>query len=605
MIAVDIETIDPNLHALGDGALRKDGEILCVGLYDGKDAVCVTPDDPRLAAWLAQDEDKIFHNGIYDLSWLVLGYGLKVNGRIHDTMTRAALIYEFDDKYDLDSCCKRLHVEGKNFADTLEIWAKANGVKNVFKQLREIWATEEGRRRVCAYCIQDCVAAFNLYEAQEKLIKEYDLTEAAETESGLYPLLLDMKRNGLKVDLAARDRLKEVKEAEISASLAALEAEYGIKETMLRSPKQMMKAMNALGVHSPVITPSGLESFGEEAYNLISHPVVELLRKAKRGMSYYNTFLLGNFGKFVIGDRIHPTLYPTKRDDGGAVTSRFSCKNPNMQNLPYLKDKEGKIRSLILADRGEMLGSFDYAQIEYVMLANYAVGPKSDYVRELAWKRVDFHSIAQELTGQSNRTLVKNFNFGAIYGMGLEGMKKGSSRPVFMENAAKAGVDFDTYAKRLYDSYFEGMPFVRPTMKYIENTVRNQGWFRSVGGRRHNKPKGKWLNGKWNDKMYVCTNHVLQSSAAEVIKRAMLDAWNKGLFNILKARLMVHDELVVGIPYNREGTEAAMELQYVMEHAYEDRLKVPLTVAGEVGPNWGYWSDDIWKNMQQGVFTVV
>ena len=83
MIALDIETYDPNLKELGDGSIRKDGEILCCGSYNGKKAEAYIPNTPgwqKLIDILKSDEPKIFHNGIYDLAWLCCGYNLKVNG---------------------------------------------------------------------------------------------------------------------------------------------------------------------------------------------------------------------------------------------------------------------------------------------------------------------------------------------------------------------------------------------------------------------------------------------------------------------------------------------------------------------------------------------
>ena len=113
MIALDIEAYDPNLKDLGDGSIRKDGCILCCGSYNGKKAEVFYPDTPswnKLKDLLKSDEPKIFHNGIYDLSWLCCGYGLEVNGIIHDTMTRMAFIDEYAD-LDLDTCCKRFKVK--------------------------------------------------------------------------------------------------------------------------------------------------------------------------------------------------------------------------------------------------------------------------------------------------------------------------------------------------------------------------------------------------------------------------------------------------------------------------------------------------------------
>ena len=132
LVAVDIETYDPNLHTHGDGSCRSSDTpdddnscILCVGTFDGQQAKAYFP---FTAGWseleeLMADEDtiKIFHNGIYDLSWLVCGYDMIVKGLCHDTMTRMTYINEYAD-LDLDSCCRYFDIKGKNKADTIEAW---------------------------------------------------------------------------------------------------------------------------------------------------------------------------------------------------------------------------------------------------------------------------------------------------------------------------------------------------------------------------------------------------------------------------------------------------------------------------------------------------
>jgi DNA polymerase I-like protein with 3'-5' exonuclease and polymerase domains len=98
------------------------------------------------------------------------------------------------------------------------------------------------------------------------------------------------------------------------------------------------------------------------------------------------------------------------------------------------------------------------------------------------------------------------------------------------------------------------------------------------------------------------TNYLIQGSASEILKKGLVDAWEAGVFNELHAHITVHDENVVSIPYNKIGTEAAIELQRCMEDSYKEQLLVPMKVVGEVGPNWGWWKNDIWNEMKEGKF---
>ena len=97
-------------------------------------------------------------------------------------------------------------------------------------------------------------------------------------------------------------------------------------------------------------------------------------------------------------------------------------------------------------------------------------------------------------------------------------------------------------------------------------------------------------------------NKLIQGSAADILKYALLEAYHSGVFDILKMHLTVHDENVVSVPYNKAGAEANGELKHIMDMSFHSKLKVPMKAACELGPNWGYWDHDIWDNMQKGIF---
>jgi DNA polymerase-1 len=596
MIAVDIETFDPNLEELGDGALRGDGDIVCVGMYNGSQYYFFDTVTDQLKDILASDETKVFHNGIYDTSWLILGAGLKIGGRYEDTMTRMGLINEHVPHMDLQSCCDYFRVEGKNRKDTIEVWAAQHGIEKPMHCLLEIYNSgPEGKEAVKRYCLQDCKATYDLWHAQEIDIERLGLQSANQQECDMYPITLEMKKNGVIIDLAYINEYRHSLEKEIDEQLTQLKYEYGITEEILRSPKQMTTVMHELGIKSPLPTPSGAESWSALALKMIDHPVCNLITKSRSNLTIISTFFDGTFSdKYRIGNRIHSTLYPSRRHNGGTQTGRFSSRNPNMQNIPAREEKHGvEIRRVIIPEEGCMIGAFDYSQIEYLLLAHYAVGPRSDWLRQRANEGVDFHNLAMELTKNPNRTLVKTFNYGAMYGIGLNKVRMGTSRKAFMDQAAKEGRSFDEYTASLYSEYFREMSFIRPTMKNFENQIRSSGYVRSFERIHHVYSL---------DKIYAITNYVIQGTAAEILKKGLIDTWKAGCCNVLKLHLTVHDENVPSIPYNSIGTEAAMEMQRCMENAYKDRLKVPMKANGEVGGSWGYWHGDVWEDMKKGKF---
>ena len=123
-------------------------------------------------------------------------------------------------------------------------------------------------------------------------------------------------------------------------------------------------------------------------------------------------------------------------------------------------------------------------------------------------------------------------------------------------------------------------------------------------GRRLHKPKPQYdpATGKIDDYLYKMLNKLIQGTAADILKQALITANEAGIYDVLNLHLLVHDEQVSSVPFTKEGTEAAVELQHIMGSVYKDQLLVPIKAECELGPNWGYWSGNIYKEMQAGNF---
>lgn len=653
LVALDIETYDPNLKELGDGSIRKDGRILCCGAHgDGISKVFDfdNPSDIECLKDILKDKsiDKIFHNGIYDLSWLVCGYGFEVNGTLHDTMTRAALLDEYQ-SLGLDDCCKRMGIVGKNKDETIEawydvwqtkakIWAKAikkNGLsknnevlvndqavqlsdtelesiingnykKTVWGNVFVVWADPVGRAMMQKYNLQDCIATYNLFKAQEKFMKP--LQQVYELECKLVPILLRMKKIGIRIDEQRMSKLT----AEVQAACDSVEQKlintYGITGEMISSSKQLGIRLNEMNIYSPIKTKTGAQSWSADAISRIHHPVVKMIEEFKTYQAVLNKYLKGSLSNTIVNGRIHCTFYPMLREDGGTVTGRFSCKNPNLQQIPARNKGHGKdfsqdMRALFLPERGRMLAALDYSQIEAVLLGHFAKGQQAEWFREQLRSGVDLHNIAMSMTGITYRPVVKTFNYGCIYGMGWRtAMDKNYT--LFEKLATEENKDVETFTKEIYYNYHNKFPVVKDTMEWCQNVAKAQGYIDTMGGRRLHKPKPAYdpVTCKINDFIYKMLNKLIQGTAADILKTAIVKADEAGLYDILDLHLLVHDEQVVSVPFDKVGCEAVCELQQLMGSVFKDELLVPIKAECELGPNWGYWSDDIYKAMQQGDF---
>ncbi len=635
LIAVDVETFDPNLKDKGDGSCRfrsttdDDGSrLLCVGTYNGEVAKAYMPNTSEWSEFLRMMEDescdKVFHNAIYDLSWLVCGYDVNIRGDCHDTMTRMTYINEYSD-LDLDACCKAFKVTGKNKAQTIEAWydlhkddliSKAKDIGRKIKKTDSLWKHSlflwenfpEFRNSMIEYNKQDCRATYNLYFAQEaKMKKVYD---AYMVDVRLTPLIVQMKKRGVLIDHEKMKKLTETIEGDLNAKLSILENTYGVTEEMLGSSKQLGIRLNAMGIHSPVLTPTGAESWAAAATaRLMHYPVIPLIVEANGYRKLLNTYMYGGMSACILSNnRIHCTFSPNKREDGGTVTGRFACSKPNLQQIPARDKAVGHsygqaMRELFLPEEDCMMSALDYSQIEYLLLGHFAQGQQAAWFREQANSGVDFHTVAMQATGIPSRSVVKTFNYGVIYGMGWQKAMQ-SNYVLFEKMADEHGMTIEDYTQKVYNDYHARLPVIRDTMKVVQNLAKLQGYVMTIGGRYQHKPKPVYdpATGKMNDFLYKMLNKLIQGSAADILKFALLTAWDAGVFNVLKMHLTVHDENVVSVPYNKIGAEANAELKRIMDMSFHDKLKVPMKAACELGPNWGYWDHDIWDDMQKGMF---
>lgn len=635
IIAVDIETYDPNLRTMGDGACRGDGIMLCASTYDGHEVKGYVYNSEEWQEFVAvmQDAtiDKVFHNGVYDLSWLICNCNIDVRGVLHDTMTRQAYINEYYE-LSLDKCCKAMGVKHKNSDITIEAWWEENkeqlfnggtlNHKRAVIKNEKLWdhvdvlfnTIPEFRQLMLEYNGNDAVITFELFWAQALRLNsskpEYAMYSV---DTLLVHLVMRMKKTGIRIDADHLVYLNNRVSADLDIVAHKLETMYGITPEIITSPKKLGEKMNSLGIHSPMTSgKTGKESWNATARARIQHPVMRLVDTYKVYYATLHKYLKGDMANSILADgRIHCTFTPNKRETSGTVTGRFSCVHPNLQNIPARSknvehDYSQKMRELFLPEPGNILVAMDYSQIEYLLLAHYAVGPQAEWFREQALAGVDFHTVAMDATGIKSRNVVKTFNYGIIYGMGWRKALE-LNYATFTEAGAEHNETPEQYAVRVYTEYHERLPVIHDTMRYVQEQAKMYGYIRTIGGRKQHKPKPMFnpATGKVEDFIYKMLNKLIQGSAADILKAAMADCYNTGVFDVCVPHLTVHDELVVSAPYNEKGRDALVLMKKCMEESFKDKLSVPMKVGVEAGANWGYWSSDIWQGMLNDDYTLM
>lgn len=592
MMAIDIETNDPHLKDWGPGAIRKDGYIVGIGVYSPEFQGFFRPDDSVIKELLKNTDTKIFHNGVYDLDWIMNGYGLEVNGRCEDTMTRETLLDSYAFSYSLDACCQRRGVQGKNKADTIDAWYAENVSRKgkAIENLDKIPFSVVGR-----YCLQDCKATYELFMAQQPLLEKEGLLNANDIECRLYPLLMDMRKNGFRVNMSELFRLGDQFQEEYDNGMRELERTYGFEEgtLSLNASNDLYKIWKQEGL--PIeYTATGNPSFAAAVLDDCPHPVAAKIKHLKgliKTQAFFNSWV-----DLAQDSHLYPSFYPAKRDDGGTVTGRWSSQNPNLQQVPAREDKHGKeIRSLFIPEEGCYLGAFDYKQIEYRVFTHFASGEGAEDAQRQFRENpdTDYHQMTIDLMdwndlGKEGRHLAKNLNFGSIYGLGPKSFATKFKQNLLHNHPERDPDNLFPVAQSLMNEYFRKVPFVKPTCNKIMNTGERRGYVRTLSGRRQRMPL--------DHGSYKLVNYLIQGSAADILKKGIVDAWDKGVFKVLKLHAQVHDEIVFSIPKTKEGYEACKVLYECMSKAY--KLKIPLGVDTEIGNDWGHCDMDTWKEFE-------
>jgi DNA polymerase I-like protein with 3'-5' exonuclease and polymerase domains len=595
-VAVDLETKDPNIKTLGPGWSRKDGHIIGIavaaGEYQGYFPIRHENGhnlDAKIAMrWLGQqmavpDMHVIMHNATYDAGWM-RAEGVEIKGKIIDTMITGALVDENRWSFGLDAMA-RDYAGIRKDEKLLKAAAKAWGID----PKAEMWQLPP--MYVGAYAERDAVATLKLWQALKVELEDQELWGIWGIETDLIPCLLDMRTKGVRVDLDKADKNKKSIRAKTKELRQSIKTTSGLDVDIWASAS-IAKMFDKLGLNYPR-TEKGAVSFTKAWLN--SHPseICQQLVKLREFDKADSTFI-DSILRHEHNGRIHTELHSTRRDEGGTVTGRFSSSNPNLQQIPA-RDKDIKklIRGLFVPDEGYKWGSFDYSSQEPRLLVHFAASvgdmPRQDLLDEIVHEYnnsdVDLHQMVADLASITRKE-AKAVNLGIMYGMGVGKL------------ADQIDVEPET-AKELLSQHRNKVPFVKALAEMASRRAAGNGQIRTLLGRKcrfHLWEPTKFGAGKplpYDEALteyagingtgirraftYKALNRLIQGSAADQTKKAMLDCYNAGHTPMLT----VHDELC----FNIDGTEQAEQIKNIMETGVE--LKVPSKIDVDIQDDWG------------------
>ena len=588
-IAIDLETKDPDLLKKGSGSVIGNGEVIGIAVatkfYKGYFPIAHegggNMDRSRVLSWLKDvleaPSTKVFHNAIYDVCWL-RAMGFKINGDIACTMIAAAVTDENRFRYDLNSLSWHYLGYGKNEAALAE--AAAEWGINPKSEMYKLPSMHVG-----AYAERDAEVTLGLWQEMKKEIINQDLEDIFDLESDLFPCLVDMRFKGVRVDVERAHKMKkEFKKAE-QELLHKIKGETNI-DTQIWAARSIANVFDMLRLEYPRTEKTEAPSFTKNFLQEHKHPVVNMIAQAREINKAHTTFL-DSILRYEHNGRIHAEINQLRNAGGGTVTGRFSYQNPNLQQIPARnKDLGPKIRSLFIPEEGHTWGCFDYSQQEPRLVVHYASLYKLPSVYDVidAYQNdsnSDFHQTVADMA-DIPRSQAKTINLGLFYGMG-----KGKLQAELGVTKEKAADLFNTYHSRV--------PFVKQLMDKASNRAQDRGQIRTLLGRlcrfhlwepnsfgmhkamTHEDALREHGPGIKRAYTYKALNKLIQGSAADMTKKAMLELYREGII----PHIQIHDELDISV----QDEAHAKKIVEIMEHAVT--LEVPNKVDYEYGDNWG------------------
>ena len=399
-------------------------------------------------------------------------------------------------------------------------------------------------------------------------------------EMPLLPVLAGMEQSGVAIDAAAFRAFLDDVQGRLD-QLTAHVYELAGTQFNIRSAQQLGDVLfNGLGLPAPRKTKGGQASTSQQTLEKLAgqHPVVDSILQYRKLEKMRSTYLDPLPRLVDPQGRIHTTF-----NQKATATGRLSSSNPNLQNIPVRGPLGKRMRSCFIAGPGRLLVSADYSQVELRVLAHVSQDPA---LLEAFRNGEDIHArtaalvydLPPDQVSPDQRRNAKTINFGLIYGMGAQKL------------AQELKIS-TTQAKDFIARYFERLQGLKEFYEGVEASARKHGFVTTLGGRRRLLPGINSASGQAAAlARRQAINTVIQGSAADIIKLAMLAVARDERLRELDARLLlqVHDELLLEVPADaaeEAGALVARLMQDVCPAGKE--LSVPLLVDWGTGHDWG------------------
>jgi len=571
-VAVDLETtsLEPRrARIVGISLSWRPHQGVYIALA-GPEGSQVCPPEQALAALKpvleADTPRKTGQNLKYDIS-VLKNYDIELGGLAGDAMVASYLLHPSSRSHGLDALARR-HLN----------YSPVKIDELIGKRGDQVRMDQVPVEKVAPYACEDADIALQLSRKLNEELEHEDLYGLfTELELPLVPVLADMEWHGIRVDTAQLEALS----AEFSEKLAELERniwqEAG-EEFNINSPQQLSAVLfEKMGLPAPRgrRTTTGYSTAVDVLRDLSKeHPIADYMlqyRELSKLKSTYADALLTMVNPET--GRVHCSFNQTV-----TATGRLSSSDPNLQNIPVRTPLGLRIRRAFVpgADDMSLLGA-DYSQVELRIMAHCSGDPALS--RAFLEGRDIHRFVAAQVNGVQEdevtpdmRQRAKAVNFGIIYGLSAYGLSRQIDIPV-------------QEAERFIDDYFHRYPRVKEFIGRTIDRARQFGYARTLAGRKRRIEGLRGTGAARSAAERIAVNTVIQGTAADLIKRAMIDI-HSALPQVsprTRMLLQIHDELVFEVP-DKDIEQVRRFVVEKMTGALE--LDVPLKVETAVGKNW-------------------
>ena len=407
------------------------------------------------------------------------------------------------------------------------------------------------------YAAADSLVLLPLYGKLVPLLEKHRLNETAELEFKVLPVVADMELTGIQVDVTKWKNIIEDVKRQLQQAKDELKEEFKDYTINFNSSQQVKQAFKKFGITVTSVDQKVLREY------VTDFPVIQKYLKYKELSKLLSAFTK-SFLEKVTNSRLHPQYHQL-----GTETGRFSCTNPNMQQVP-----KNEIRTCFIAGQGKKIIKADYSQIELRILAEVT---KDKRLVEAFRNGEDVHAITAaavlkkplDTITKDERQQAKAMIFGLIYGAGVDTFRRG---------AYAYGVNLtEAEATKLRNGFFAAYPSVKQWQQHQGNKAETC----TLGGRLR-----RWQRKDGPPKYNELLNSPIQGTGADILKRALVNLYQdvNGTAKIIGT---IHDEILLEV-VEPEAEAVKGKVERIMKEAGEHYLKsVPVEVDIAVCDTWG------------------